>query len=828
MNISIRTKIIIITTGIIFFSIGAIILVSNQYFIKAYTETLQSRSLAVGKSLKLQLDRLLHLGMQLENLTGFDEQCQEVVSKYEGIEYAMVVDSESGRVLFHNNPSEIGLILQDMILLEGVKSDKDIVVRSFSNHGHEDYTAIIPVFDREERLIAAVGIAFCADIIDAKASNVTFFSIGVGLLFLTGAVVSLLAALSVLVTKPLNRLLAVIQEMRDKKEVYAAKVDIHSNDEIGQVAAAFNMMTENLRKATVNKEVFEHQATHDTLTGLPNRSLLSDRLEQTILMAHRHRCQTAVLFLDLDNFKVINDSLGHDVGDQVLRTIAERLTGAVRSSDTVSRQAGDEFVIILSDLTEPENAAKVADKIIERVSAPFVLGGHDVSITCSIGISIFPKDGDDVSKLLRNADTALYRAKEQGKNSFQFFTVEMNTRLYERMEMERQLRLALDREEFILHYQPKVSLRSGRIAGMEALIRWQHPEKGIVGPDKFIALAEETGLIEPIGEWVLKTACGQANAWHTAGLPKMPVAVNISARQFRRNTLAKLVKATVHNAGLEPTDVEIEVTESLLMLNSEQVLSILRELKDFGIGLTMDDFGTGYSSLSYLNRFPFDKLKLDISFVRDITCEPNSAAIAQAIISMAHSLNLKVIAEGVETEGQMTYLYRFGCDELQGYYYSRPLPASEFERLVLEHRCLHLPSKTAKDPGNTLLLVDDDAKVLSALKRMLGTNGYHILTASNTDEAFELLARNRVGLVVADHYMPGMNGTEFLARIRSLHPDCVRIALTGAANLDIAINAVNRGAIFKFITKPWQDEQLKETIHEALQHYRRQNADQDR
>ncbi|MGD9189772.1 MAG: EAL domain-containing protein, partial [Desulfobacteraceae bacterium] len=277
--------------------------------------------------------------------------------------------------------------------------------------------------------------------------------------------------------------------------------------------------------------------------------------------------------------------------------------------------------------------------------------------------------------------------------------------------------------------------------------------------------------------------------------------------------------------GLEPTDIEIEVTESLLMLNTDSVLSILRELKDFGIGLILDDFGTGYSSLSYLKRFPFDKLKLDISFVRNITSEPDSAAIALAIIAMAHSLNLKVIAEGVETEGQMMYMYRHGCDEMQGYYYSRPLPASDFERLVLKDHCLSLPSNAAETPDNTILLVDDDINVLAALKRMLGTNGYRILTATGTEEAFELLAGNRVGLVVADHYMPGMDGTEFLARIRSLHPSCVRIALTGSANLDIVMDAVNQGAIFKFITKPWQDEQLKDTVDEALQYYRRQNVD---
>jgi diguanylate cyclase (GGDEF)-like protein len=559
------------------------------------------------------------------------------------------------------------------------------------------------------------------------------------------------------------------------------------------------------------------------LTGLPNRTLLTDRLEQTLLLAHRHQIQAAVLFLDLDNFKVINDSLGHDVGDQVLETIAGRLKSAVRSSDTVARQAGDEFIIVISEVTKTQNVVKVAEKIIEMVTAPLALENHDVSITCSIGISIYPKDGADVPELLKNADTALYRAKELGKNCFQFFTVEMNAKLCQRVQLERQLRMALERDEFILHYQPKVSLTTGRIVGVEALIRWQHPEKGVVGPGEFIGPAEETGLIEPIGEWVLRRACRQIITWQKSGLTRMPVAVNVSARQFRLDALVNMVTSAIGDTGIEPSNIELEVTESLLMLNTENVQSILKELKEFGIGLSMDDFGTGYSSLSYLKRFPFDKLKLDISFVRNITREAESAAIALAVIAMAHSLNLKVVAEGVETEGQMSYLRLHGCDEMQGYYFSRPLPGSAIERLVREDRRLTLGSRIDERPENTLLLVDDNVKVLSALRRVLGVKDYRILTASGTDEAFELLATTRTGLVVADLFMPEMMGTEFLNRVKTLHPSCVRIAITGSSDHNIVVDAVNSGAIFKLITKPWLDDQLKKTIDAALHHYSRQN-----
>ena len=818
MSLGIRAKIVLLTTGIMGIAVAAIILASSHYFVEAYAEALQSRSLAVGKSLKLQLDRLFQLGIRLEELTGFDEQCRDVVNQYEGMRYAMVTDEE-GRILFHNNPSKVGGSLEDKALLQGVKSSRDIVVHSDTDLGGEEYTAFIPVPDPAGNRIAVVEIGFSADIIHTKMREAALFSVKVGLFFLMAAVITLLASISVFVTRPLTGLLAVIQEMRDRGEVVTRKVTIGARDEIGQLVQTFNMMTEKLQNTTVSRDVLQYQATHDELTGLPNRSLLADRLEQAILIARRHGRQLAVLFVDLDNFKLINDSLGHDTGDAVLKTIAGRLQEAVRSSDTVSRQAGDEFVIILPDLQASENAAVVARKIIEGVARPMMLADHDLSVTCSIGISAFPKDGESVSELLKNADTALYRTKEQGKDGFQFFTPEMNARLYERVQMERELRRALEQEEFVLYYQPKVSLHTGQIVGMESLIRWQHPQRGIVSPGEFISLAEETGLIAPIGKWVLRTACLQAKAWQEAGLPRLPVAVNVSVRQFKSDMLIAEVSRAIHDAGVDPAIVELEVTESLLMLDTARVQSILGGLKDLGLCLTMDDFGTGYSSLGYLKRFPFDKLKLDISFVRDIIYDPDSAAIALAVIGMAHSLNLKVIAEGVETEGQMSYLRLHGCDEMQGYYFSRPLPAAEFERLVRERHSLPMAPLSAEGPGRTLLIIDDDAKVLSALRRILRADGYRILTATGVAEAFELLARNRVGIIVADHYMPDMTGIEFLKRVRSLYPECIRIMLTGHADLDTVTEAVNRGFVFKFLSKPWDDDHFKEVIHEAFRQY---------
>ena len=459
-----------------------------------------------------------------------------------------------------------------------------------------------------------------------------------------------------------------------------------------QLAAANELLRDEINERKRYEKELEYQATHDGLTGLPNRNLLADRLQQAILIARRHQGQAAALFVDLDNFKYINDSMGHDFGDLMLKSVAERLITSVRSEDTVARHGGDEFVIVVSDLALADDASKIAGKILETVARSFTIRDRDLAVTCSMGISIYPRDGEDALTLLKNADAAMYRAKEQGRNNFQYFTEALNIKMVERMNTERALRCALEHDEFLLFYQPKVDLISGAIVGMEALIRWQHPELGMVSPASFIPIAEETGLIELIGEWVLRTACMRNKAWQDAGLPKLPVAINLSVRQFKTDALPGIIRQTLRETGLEPRYLEFEITESLLMRDTERMTDLLRELKDIGVHLDMDDFGTGYSCLGYLRRFPFDKLKLDISFVRDITNSPDCAAIALSVIDMAHNLRMKVIAEGVETEGQMNFLRSHGCDEMQGHYFSRPLPAAELEQLLREGQSLAIPN----------------------------------------------------------------------------------------------------------------------------------------
>ena len=430
------------------------------------------------------------------------------------------------------------------------------------------------------------------------------------------------------------------------------------------------------------QEQLERQANYDGLTGLPNRQLLHDRLHQAV-STQRQIHSISVVFIDLDHFKDINDSLGHGSGDEVLRHVAERLRSSVRDGDTVARIGGDEFVLILNDQTKEDVIFRAMKRIISKVSEPMRIGHRELNITCSAGISVHPQDGFDVETLLKNADAAMYRAKANGRNNFQFYTSEMNELVSERLTLEHSLRRALERNEFSLHYQPRVDLRTGAIVAVEALVRWQHPEYGLILPDRFIPIAEETGLIVEIGKWVLETACAQSRAWRNAGLAPVVVSVNLSARQLWEGGLAAMVAGILAETGVRPEHLEMELTESVVMHDTETVISTLRGLKAAGVRLSVDDFGTGYSSLSYLKRLPIDALKIDGSFVRDIDAGLNvdDGILAQAIISLAHGLHLKVIAEGVESEAQMAFLKLHQCDEVQGFYYSTPLPPDECARL---------------------------------------------------------------------------------------------------------------------------------------------------
>ncbi len=430
---------------------------------------------------------------------------------------------------------------------------------------------------------------------------------------------------------------------------------------------------EDITDRKVAEEQVQFLAYYDALTGLPNRTLLQDRLSKAIASARRRKDKVALLFLDLDEFKTINDSLGHSVGDLVLKEVAERLKRWAREQDTVARVGGDEFLIVLTAVKEVADAAVAAERLMNTIAAEFVVQGHSLGISCSVGISIFAEHGRDGETLIKNADAAMYCAKDSGRNNFRFFTKDMNAQVVERLTLENGLRLALDKKELFLVYQPQIEIATGRIIGLEALLRWQHPVLGLVPPDKFIRIAENSGLIMPIGEWVLRTACSQARKWQEEGLLAVSVAVNVSAVQFRQTGFCELIRRVLHETGLAPQYLELELTEGLLLSNADVMFSVLQELKALGLKLAIDDFGTGYSSLSYLKQFPVGRLKIDRSFIRDIAVNPDDAAITTAIISMAKSLNLKVIAEGVEDEEQMSFLRAHQCDEIQGYYFSKPL-----------------------------------------------------------------------------------------------------------------------------------------------------------
>jgi len=425
-----------------------------------------------------------------------------------------------------------------------------------------------------------------------------------------------------------------------------------------------------------------HSFQHDFLTGLPNRMLLNDRVRQAIALAPRHLKKVAVLFLDLDGFKHINDSLGHPIGDKLLQSIAKRLVTCVRGSDTVSRQGGDEFVVLLSEMQQSEDAAITARRMLEAVAKVHSIDQHDLHVTTSIGVSIYPDDGLDVETLIKNADTAMYQAKENGHQSYQFFKPAMNVRAVERQSIEESLRRALERQEFALHYQPIINLGTGEITGAEALIRWTHPTRGPVSPAQFIPVAEDCGLILPIGNWVLREACKQARSWVDSGLPLGTMAVNISAIEFRDERFLEGVFGILKDTGLDPRSLELELTESVLMKRAESTESILKALRARGVQVAVDDFGTGYSSLSYLRRFPIDALKIDQSFVRQITTAPDETTIVTAVISMGRSLKLRVVAEGVETQEELAFLQAHQCDEAQGYFFSRPLPPQQFAKLL--------------------------------------------------------------------------------------------------------------------------------------------------
>jgi diguanylate cyclase (GGDEF)-like protein/PAS domain S-box-containing protein len=474
------------------------------------------------------------------------------------------------------------------------------------------------------------------------------------------------------------------------------------HDRQGNVTGAV-MVFHDVSVARARSLKMSHLAQHDSLTDLPNRILLNDRLTQAMALAQRHRQKLAVLFLDLDRFKNINDSLGHAIGDRLLQSVTQRLLTCVRNSDTVSRQGGDEFVILLSEVNHPQDAAVSAEKILRALSAPHRIEGHELLVAASIGIVTYPDDGSDAQTLLKHADFAMYHAKAGGRNTYQFFRSEMNVHAVERQRLESGLHRAIERHEFVLHYQPKVNLESGAVVGVEALIRWRHPQRGLVPPAQFIPIAEESGFIVAIGRWVLREACRQTRAWRDAGLPPMRVAINVSTVELRDNGFVENVRVTLQENKLAPRDLELELTETFLTRDSKSSAAILQSLSDMDVQITLDDFGTGYSSLSHLKRYPINALKIDQSFVRNLTTDAADAGIVSAVIGMGKDLHMRIVAEGVETREQLAFLQKHGCPEGQGYFFGQPVGAEEFAQLLRRDAmepCAAQGRATRKSPEN--------------------------------------------------------------------------------------------------------------------------------
>lgn len=599
-------------------------------------------------------------------------------------------------------------------------------------------------------------------------------------------------------------------------------------DQLNELERLVAQRTRHLHAALGERQQVErelqHQATHDALTGLANRPLLLDRLQQAIAQASRRRRQLLVVFIDLDRFKLINDSLGHECGDQLLQTVARRMAGCLRDSDTLARLGGDEFVLLLPDLDQANAGMPVVTRLLDCVAEPLTLAGQSLSLTCSVGCSAYPADGCGADDLLRFADSAMYRAKELGRNNVQVYNADLRARIDQRVRLESALRHAIERDELSLHYQPQVDLRNGRIQGLEALLRWHCAELGDIEPARFIPLAEDSGLIDSLGEWALYRACEQLLDWQRQGLPAVRVAVNLSAKQLRPG-LDQLLARCLAETGVDPANLELELTESASMDDPERIIPLLQRLRELGVSLSIDDFGSGYSNMRYLKLFPVQKLKLDGAFIREITTDAGSMAIVDAAIAMAHRLGLKVVAEMAETEGQVMQLAAHGCDQVQGYYFSRPLSAAQLTPLLRAGQMALPPTLGRDDSRRRVLILDDEQSVTSTLKRALRHQDYQVLTANNANEAFDLLARQPVGVVLSDQRMPDMLGSDFLDQVRMLYPDAVRILFTGYTDFTSAQKAINQGAVHRLIAKPWNNQELNQVISQALEQHERARHD---
>ncbi len=554
---------------------------------------------------------------------------------------------------------------------------------------------------------------------------------------------------------------------------------------------------------------------YDSLTGLPNRGLLEDRLKQAFSFGQRNKGVLAVVFLDLDGFKPINDTLGHELGDRLLKQVVERLQSFIRPSDTIARLGGDEFVLVLPNLSHIGDAAAVTERMLQSIAEPFELDSHELHISASAGIATTELYDEDPLQLIRQADMAMFEAKRRGRNQYQWFDQSLDTRTVKSLKIRNALRSGIEQKQFEVHYQPQFDLHNNDVVGVESLVRWNHPTMGMISPAEFIQIAENTGEIVRLGRWILRRACKDFVQLKQQMPNKATVSVNISAIQLLRHEFVDEVAQALRESGLDARHLVLEMTESVLVEYPQLISEKLAKLNQLGVKLALDDFGTGYSSLSYLKDLPVSWVKIDRSFITELTHDSRDTAITEGIISMAHHLQLEVMAEGVETTAQRDYLRRSGCDAMQGFLMAKPMPKPQLDKFLSQYQA----SISTDEPSSeaTVMIVDDEENVNKSLRRLLMRDGYHILTANSANEAFDLLAQHNVDVVISDHRMPQMQGVEFLTHVRSMYPNTQRIVLTAYQDEEALARALNEGEVFRFLTKPWDDETIRQSVRAALQ-----------